>query len=45
MTMACDVDLLEKTTNIEETENLFCEGMLRLVEMDLQIPQQHHIGL
>ena len=36
---------LSKITNTKGAENLFREGMLRLVEMDIQVSQQHHIGL
>ena len=44
-TMGWDVNVLKKITDTKGAENLFHEGMLRLVEMDIQVPQQHHIGL
>ena len=36
---------LSKITDTKGAENLSREGMLRLVEMDIQVSQQHHIGL
>ena len=36
-TVGWDVDVLEKITDTKGDENLFREGMLRLVEMDIQV--------
>ena len=45
MTVGWDVGVLEEITDAKGAENLFREGMLRLAEMDIQVSQQHHIGL
>ena len=45
MTVGWDVDVLEMITDAKGAENLFRERMLRLVEMDIRVSQQHHLGL
>ena len=45
-TVGWDVDVLEKSTDAKGAENLFREGLLKLVEMDVQVfPAASHLSL
>ena len=37
MTVGFEVDMLEKITDTERAENLFLEGMFRLVKLNIQV--------
>ena len=37
MTVGFEVDMLEKITDTKRAENLFLEGMFRLVKLNIQV--------